>query len=73
LGNNLFSQLKDNIIPSLGFLNSAEISSIVQLLMLIGGIDKEFYIYEELVDIHSIEDTETGGDIFKTFKIHSKN
>lgn len=33
--------------------------------MFIRGIDKEFYIYDELVDMYSIEDTETGEDIFK--------
>lgn len=65
LGNNLFSQLKDNIIPSLDFFNSTAISSIVQLLIFMRGIDKEFYIYEELVDMSSIEDIETGEDIFK--------
>jgi hypothetical protein len=69
LGSNIFSQLKDIIIPSLDCFSiaideSTDISDTAQLLIFMRGIDKEFNVYEELVDMCSIKGTTTGEDIF---------
>jgi len=70
LGNNLFLQLQDNIIPSydcfsIAIDESTDIFDTSQLLIFIRDIDKGFNIFEELADICSIKGTTTGKDIFK--------
>ncbi|VVC38750.1 Domain of unknown function DUF4371 [Cinara cedri] len=73
LGSNIFSQLKGIIIPSLDCFsividNSTDISDTAQILIFRRGIDKEFNVYNELVDICSIKGTTTGEDIFKNIE-----
>lgn len=70
LGNNIFSGLKDIIIPSLDSFSisideSMDISDTAQFFIFMRGIDKELNFYEELVDMWSIKGTTKGENSFE--------
>lgn len=44
---------------------STGVSDTAQVLLFIRGIDKNYEVYEELLDVHSIHGMTTGEDIFK--------
>jgi len=78
LGNNLFLQLQDNIIPSLDCFSiaideSTDIFDTSQLLIFIRDIDKGFNIFKELADTCSTKGTTTGQIYSKISQIQLKN
>ena len=64
LGNNLMQQLKEKINSfnffSLAMDESTDVSDTAQLLIFIRGIDDNFNVYEELVDLCSLKGITTG-------------
>ncbi|KAK4877398.1 hypothetical protein RN001_009904 [Aquatica leii] len=60
---------------SLALDESTDVSDTAQVLIFIGGVDKNYEVYEELLDVHSIHGTTTGEDIFKGVEnaVHKSN
>ncbi|CAH2108321.1 unnamed protein product [Euphydryas editha] len=68
LGNNLFQQLLEKGKQfewfSLALDESEDVSDTAQLLIFVRGIDKNFNVCEELLQLCSLKDTTTGQDLF---------
>ncbi|KAK4871623.1 hypothetical protein RN001_015747 [Aquatica leii] len=66
---NILAQLSDTnrLLEwfSLALDESTDVSDTAQVLIFIRGVDKNYEVYEELLDVHSIHATTTGEDIFK--------
>ncbi|GBN07831.1 hypothetical protein AVEN_88595-1 [Araneus ventricosus] len=50
---------------SLALDESTDVLHSAQVLLFIRGIDKNYEVYEELLDVRSIHDTSTGEDVSK--------
>ncbi|XP_045538423.1 general transcription factor II-I repeat domain-containing protein 2A-like [Papilio machaon] len=72
LGDNLFEQLRDKIKQfewfSLATDESEDVSDTAQLLIFVRGIDKDFNVCEELLQLCSLKGTTTGEDLFRSFE-----
>lgn len=72
IGSNLVLQLNENMKKfewfSLALDESTDVMDTSQLLLFVRGVDKDFIVTEELVSVHSMNDTTTGENIFKEVK-----
>ena len=72
LGNNLFKQLRVKIKQfewfSLATDESDDVSDTAQLLIFVHGIDKNFNVCEELLQLCSLKGTTTGDDLFRSLE-----